>query len=86
MQNFNQADVKKLESAADVDAAREMLNAIIEKATTGEHVIKAEKANYLRRQVEGARSKADVIAIAWNMLLAGEGLASVNSKYQKRYA
>jgi hypothetical protein len=85
-QNFTAEDLKSLETAADAERAKVLLRAIVEKASTSKYPIKPEKVQALYNNIARARNKNEVVAIGWNMLLVGEGLASVNSKYQKRYA
>lgn len=86
--NFTQADLKVLETATSKEAAQELMHALVNKASTGEikYAIKPEKAEALHRNINAARSKSEVIAIGWNMLLAGEKLSTIGSHYQKRYA
>ena len=83
--NFTQADLAKLTEAKDREHAQTLLRAIVEAAGQGEHPIKPEKVQQLFNNISHARSKNEVIAIGWNMLLAGEGLATMGSKYQKRF-
>ena len=83
--NFSAGDIAKLNEAQDKEHAQELLKKIVEAAATSEYPIKPEKVAYLQRQIGSARSKNDVVAIGYNMLLAGEGLSSVSSGYQKRY-
>lgn len=84
--NFTIEDIKKIEAAESRDHAQELLRKIVEAAATGEYPIKPEKVQALYRQILGARDKNEVIAIGYNMLLAGEGLSTVGSRYQNRYA
>jgi predicted lipid-binding transport protein (Tim44 family) len=84
--NFTAADLKPLESATTKESAQAILHAIVDKAAEGDYAIKTDKVTVLHRNINNARSKNEVIAIGWNMLLSGERLASVDSKYQKRYA
>jgi hypothetical protein len=84
--NFTAQDLKVLESAATKEAAQELMHGVVNKAAEGKYAIKPEKVAALHRNIDNARSKAEVIAIGWNMLLSGEGFAAVGSKYQKRYA
>jgi hypothetical protein len=84
--NFTAADLKTLETAENKESAQTLLHAIVEKAGTGDYAIRPEKVAALHRNINLARSKTEVISIGWNMLLSGEKLSSINSKYQKRYA
>jgi predicted lipid-binding transport protein (Tim44 family) len=84
--NFTAADLKPLETAASKEAAQELLHAIVEKAAVSTSAIKPEKVAALHRNIDNARNKNEVVAIAWNMLLSGERLSSVVSKYQRKYA
>ena len=84
--NFTAADLKTLETAENKESAQALLRAIVDRAATGDYAIKSDKVVALHRNINNARSKTEVIAIGWNMLLAGEKLASVNSRYQNRYA
>jgi DNA-binding transcriptional regulator YdaS (Cro superfamily) len=84
--NFTASDLKVLETATTKEVAQELLRGIVNKAAEGKYAIKPEKVAALHRNINNARSKNEVVAIGWNMLLAGENLSSVNSKYQKRYA
>jgi len=84
--NFTPADIKTLEAVDSKEAAQLLLKKIVEQAAVSEYPIKPEKVQALFRQISIARNKTEVIAIGYNMLLAGEGLATVNSRYQNRYA
>lgn len=86
--NFTQADLKVLETATSKESAQDLMHALVNKASSGEieYPIKPEKAEALHRNINAARSKSEVIAIGWNMLLAGEKLSTIGSRYQKRYA
>lgn len=84
--NFTADDLKPLDAAESKEAAQTMLHAIVEKAAGSKYAIKPEKVAALHRNINAARNKTEVVAIGWNMLLAGEKLSSVSSKYQKRYA
>ena len=64
----------------DVDTAKAQAIELINDTGTSD-----KKKVYLTRQVEGARSTDDVIALLYNMLLAGEGLGSIKSNYNKRF-
>lgn len=84
--NFTADDLKVLETATTKEDAQTMLHAVVDKAAVGKYALKAEKVAALHRNINNARSKAEVITIGWNMLLSGEGFATVGSKYQKRFA
>jgi hypothetical protein len=84
--NFTAEDLTKVSAAATKEAAQEILHAIIDRAAVSKSAIKPEKVAALHRNVNNARDKNEVVAIGWNMMLSGEGLSSINSKYQKRYA
>lgn len=84
--NFTADDLAVLNTAESMEAAQTLLHAIVDKAAVSKSAIKPEKVAALHRNINAARNKAEVIAIGWNMLLAGEKLASVGSKYQRKYA
>jgi predicted lipid-binding transport protein (Tim44 family) len=84
--NFTAAELETVSTASTKEVAQELLHAIVNKAAEGKYAIKPEKVAALHRNIDNARDKKEVIAIGWNMLLAGEGLASVSSKYQRKYA
>jgi phage shock protein A len=84
--NFTADDLKPLETAESMEAAQTLLHSIVDNAAVSKAAIKPEKVAALHRNINNARNKAEVIAIGWNMLLAGEKLSSVVSKYQRKYA
>jgi len=84
--NFTADDLKTLETAESMEAAQEMLHAIVEKAAGSKYAIKPEKVAQLHTNINAARSKNDVIRIGWNMLMSGEGLSTIGSKYQRKFA
>lgn len=84
--NFSVDDIKSLEVAADMERAQTLLKAIVEKAATSSYPIKPEKVQALFRNIDAARNKNEVVAIGYNMLLAGEKLSTLGSGYQKRYS
>ena len=81
MFNFTVEQIKEIENADSLQTARVLLNTIIENSSTGQRPIKPSKRQYLLNQVQGTRKILDVAAIAYNMLLAGEGLNVIGSKY-----
>lgn len=83
--NFTAQDLKRVEAAETKELAQQILDAIIDAAAQGVRPIRAEKARALHVQVSLARDKNAVLAIGYNMLLAGEGLASIRSRYQARF-
>ena len=83
--NFTTDDLNAVSSADSMESAQALLHAIVDKAAVSKSAIKPEKVAALHRNINAARNKAEVVAIGWNMMLAGEGLASVNSKYQRKY-
>lgn len=78
---FEVTDIKRIENATSVGEAREMLIEILDRSKKSKRPIRAEKDLYLRRSIERAPDVMEVVAIAYNMLLAGEGLASLDSRY-----
>ena len=84
--NFTSADLDKVNTAESKEAAQELMHKIVDQAAEGKYAIKPEKVAALHRNINNARNKNEVVAIGWNMLLAGEKLSSVSSKYQRKYA
>jgi len=79
--NFTVSQIKEIESAESVAVARVLLANIIESSASSKKPIKPAKRQYLLNQTRRARTVVDVAAIAYNMLLAGEGLRSLDSTY-----
>ena len=84
--NFTAEDLQVLNTAETLEAAQTMLHAIVDKAATGKSPIKPEKVAQLHRNINAAASKDEVIRTGWNMLMSGEGLATISSKYQRKFA
>ena len=84
--NFTEDDIAKVNAAESMEAAQNVLHSIIDQAAGTKYAIKPEKVAVLHRNVNAARNKAEVQAIVYNMYLSGEGLATMSSKYQRRYA
>ena len=84
--NFTAEDLAPIAAAESMEAAQTLLHAIVDKAAVSKAAIKPEKVAALHRNINNARNKNEVVAIGWNMLLAGEKLSSVSSKYQRKYA
>lgn len=84
--NFTAEDLNAVNAAESMEAAQTLLHAIVDKAAVSKSAIKPEKVAALHRNINAARDKNEVVAIGWNMLMAGEGLASISSKYQRKYA
>lgn len=84
--NFTAEDLQVLNTAETLEAAQTMLHAIVDKAATGKSPIKPEKVAQLHRNIDAAASKNEVIRTGWNMLMSGEGLATISSTYQRKFA
>ena len=84
--NFTAEDLKRIELADTKELAQQILDAIIDRSVDGEHPIQPEKVRALHLQVSRARNKNEVVAIGYNMFLSGEGLSTIGSRYQSRFA
>lgn len=78
--NFTIEDIKVLEKLA-VDEAKTMGHLLLDQSTTGKAPIKPEKVAYLHRSVDNATTTIDIAYVFYNMLLKGEGLGSITSRY-----
>lgn len=78
--NFTIEDIKVLEKL-EVDDARAMGHALLEQCTEGRAPVKPEKVAYLRRSLDNAKTTIDIAYVFYNMLLKGEGLGSIRSRY-----
>jgi hypothetical protein len=84
--NFTAEDLKRVEAAETKELAQQILDAIIDASANSKSPTSAEKVRALHVQVSRARNKNEVIAIGYNMLLSGEGLSTLGSRYQSRFA
>lgn len=84
-QNFTKEDIDAM-AAMDFDSAKAFGHELITKAETSEAPIKADKCRYLHGSVDRARNTMDLLGLFYNMLLSGEGLGSVDSRYSKKFA
>jgi hypothetical protein len=81
VENFTVEQIKEIETAESVETARILMRSIIDTSSKGKRPIKPAKRQYLLNQTARAKGVVDVVAIAYNMLLAGEGLRSLDSTY-----
>ena len=84
-QNFTKADIDTM-AAMDFESAKVFGHELIAKAETSKAPIKADKCRYLHNSVDRARNTMDLLGLFYNMLLSGEGLASVSSRYSRKFA
>ena len=78
--NFTIEDIKVLEKLA-LEEAQAMGHALIDQSGSSKAPIKPEKVAYLHRSVDKALTTVDVAYVFYNMLLKGEGLGSITSRY-----
>lgn len=85
--NFTREDLIPIERAKTLEEAQQMAMIVLDKMhpSISDHGIKPEKWFYLSRQINESRRKNNVLEIMFNILLAGEGLASVTSRYQAKF-
>ena len=81
VENFTVEQIKEIERADTVELARILMRIVIDRSSKGKRPIKPAKRQYLLNQTAKARRVVDVAAIGYNMLLAGEGLRSLDSTY-----
>lgn len=78
--------IKQIEKITDLvkmkSSAIEVLEAQVHRE---KHALKVEKFNVLVQNINKQRNVVGVIQIMYNMILSGEGMAVVGSKYQKRF-
>lgn len=83
--NFTVQDIKALE-VLELEQAQAMGHALLDQSGTSKAPIKPEKVAYLHRSINDARCTIDVAYVFYNMLLKGEGLGSITSRYSKKFA
>lgn len=83
--NFTREDIAFIEAAESVEAARNALLQLLERSSMGKskNPMNPRKTAYLKQRAYAVGSIEKVAAIAWNMLLVGEGMGVKNSGYQK---
>lgn len=79
MEIFDPALIQQIETMDHVSALIHC-ESIIEKTKT-----KPKKKAALLRDIKAAPNPKELSRIMWNVLLAGEGLATTNSKWQQMY-
>lgn len=79
MDTFDPALLRNLETLSLTEARSICLDIVSETKT------KAIKKAALIRDVNAAPSSAELSRIMWNIMLAGEGLATTNSAWQQMY-
>lgn len=85
--NFTRENIAEIESAKSVDQARKLLLDLLVKSAMGKskNPMNPAKTSYLKRRAYAAPTVEKVAAIAWNMLLVGEGMGVKDSGYQKYF-
>jgi hypothetical protein len=85
--NFTQAEIASVASASSVEAAKEAMIAIINKAKVGnsDSPMNPRKTAFLIAQVQTRRTIDQIVKLGYNMLLAGEGLGLGTGTYQKMF-
>ena len=79
MDTFDSALLQQLDSM-DHNEAIAHCKDIIESTKT-----KANKRAALLRDIDASPNVSELSRIMWNVLLAGEGLVTINSQWQKQY-
>lgn len=84
-QNFSKADIDAI-AEMDYEAAKEFSHGLIDRASKSKKPIRQEKCQYLHNSVDRARNVNELLVLFYNMLLSGEGLGSISSRYGKKFA
>jgi hypothetical protein len=85
--NFDREDIALIEASETVEEARKRLLGLLEGSKLGKskNPMNPRKTAFLRHRAYAVDSVEKVAAIAWNMLLVGEGMGVKNSSYQKNF-
>lgn len=83
--SISEKELKTVDRAKSLEEAQIAATAILGKMNNKSTPMKPEKVSYLTRNIQNARTKVDVMMIVYNMFLAGEGLSSTGSHYQKKF-
>lgn len=83
--NFTREDIAQIEAAESPEQARALLLALIERSKLGnsKRPMKVRKTAFLRQRAYAHDTVERIAAIAWNMLLVGEGMGVKDSSYQR---
>ena len=77
-------DIEKMKSASE---AKQAAIRILDNAKDDKkHPLKPTKYQYLIKRNIKQNSVIGVVTILYNMILSGEGLSTLTSKYQKKFA
>ena len=76
--NFTAEDLQRLNSIKDLEALKCRAMELISNQDST-RPMKPEKVEWFRNHIKGKHSKASVIKMMWDLLLAGEGSAVVGS-------
>ena len=85
--NFTREDIARIESAKSVEEARAALLELLEITKLGKSAnpMNPRKTAFLKQRAYAVNTVEKVAAIAWNMLLVGEGMGVKDSNYQKNF-
>jgi hypothetical protein len=83
--NFTREDIAQIEAARTVEEARAQLLLLLERSSMGKSKtpMNPRKTAFLKHRAYAVSSVEKVAAIAWNMLLVGEGMGVKDSSYQR---
>ena len=79
--NFTADDINVIATYRDLPAAKEAMSSLLSKCQEGVK-IDPRKFLILSMNVEKARSIVELVKIGYNMLLSGEKMAVIGSRYQ----
>ena len=84
--NFTRENIARIEAAKSVDQARELLLDLLSNSAFGKskNPMNPRKTAFLKQRAYAVNTIEKIAAIAWNMLLVGEGLGVKDSSYQKK--
>ena len=83
--NFTRKDILQIEKAESPEHARTLLLELIERSKLGtsKNPMMPRKTAFLKQRAHAHDTVERIAAIAWNMLLVGEGLGVKDSSYQR---
>ena len=83
--NFTREDIARIEASKSLEEARIHLLNLLEGSKLGksENPMNPRKTAFLKHRAYAVNTVEKVAAIAWNMLLVGEGLGVKDSSYQR---
>lgn len=86
-QNITKRDLDLISNSSDVNDAKAKAFMVLLKMhpDNTDHGINLNKYGHLHMSITEALTKQDIIMIMYNVYLAGEGLATIGSSYQKGF-